>query len=143
VRTELWHALLVSFWTLRLFLVALWLVCCCHTRFLTAVPGLTFRGGGGGGLGGGGGFGGWWASNPEHTTLQWASLVLFWMTLLLFSSKLKLLFWWTVFARSGGVNGLLCISNYYGMPFVVPLPLQPYLIGDSVAPAIIMVRQPY
>ena len=106
MRAELRHALLVLFWTLRLFLMALWLVCCCHMRFLTAIPGLGRCGGGGEGLGGDCGFGGWWASNSGQEKLQWASLVLFWMTLLLFSSKLKLLFWWTVSARSGGVNGL-------------------------------------
>ena len=59
---ELRHALLVSFWTLCLFLMALWLVCC--------VPGLGCRGGGGGDSGGGGGFGCWWASDPEHAKLQ-------------------------------------------------------------------------
>ena len=107
MRAELRYVLLVLFWTLSLFLMALWLVCCCHMNFLTAVPGLGCHSGGGGGSDGSDGFGGWWASNPEHVKLQWASLVSFWMTLLLFSSKLKLSFWWTGFARSGGVN---CVS---------------------------------
>ena len=70
MRAELRHALLVSFLTLCLFLMALWLVCCCHVRFLTAVPGLGCRGGCRGDSGGGGGFGGWWASNPEQAKLQ-------------------------------------------------------------------------
>ena len=107
--------------------MALCFVCCCHVCFLAAVPGLGCRGGGGGGSGGGGGFGGWWVSNPEHMMLQWASLVSFWMTLLLFSLKLKLSFRWTVSARSGGVNGLSFISK---------------LLWRVVATAIIIVRRP-
>ena len=77
--------------------------------FLTAVPGLDHCGGSGGGLSGSVDFGGWWVSNHEHAKLQWASLVSFLMTLLLFSSKLKLLFWWNISAWSGSVNGLLSI----------------------------------
>ena len=60
MRAELRHALPM----------ALWLVCCCHVRFRTAVPGLGCHGGCRGDSCGGGGFGGWWASDPEHAKLQ-------------------------------------------------------------------------
>ena len=80
-------------------------------QFLAAVPGHGRLGGSGGGSGGGGGFGGCCASVPKRARLQWTLLVFFWMalsllSLILFCSKLELLDWWTVSARSGVVDDL-------------------------------------